>query len=101
MFLWGEIAKGRMPSLTIIEALDERKERTARLVMGPEAHPIQQFTLQGSKEAFGQGVVVTIAGRAHGTADAQSTTLLGEHRRGILAAVIRMVSVYGRYYTTR
>jgi hypothetical protein len=77
-----------VPTLPIVKAFDKREDRAARLLRGPEARLIQQFTLQGGKEALRQGVVVTIAGRAHGTLDPQRTTPLSEHPGRILAAMI-------------
>lgn len=80
-----------MPTLPIVEALGELKERATRLVMGPEGPSIEQFTLYGRKKALSQGVIVTIPGRAHRTPDTEVTTLLAESLRGILASMIRMV----------
>jgi hypothetical protein len=41
-----------MPPLSVVEALDVLKERTTRLVMGPEGLAIQELTLERGNKAF-------------------------------------------------
>ena len=45
----------------VVEALDELEDRHARLGVAAEAAPLQQFALQGRKEALAQRVVVLSA----------------------------------------
>jgi hypothetical protein len=73
ILLWGDISQSRVSPLPIIEAFDKLKDRTARLVMSLEDLVVQLLALQGGKEAPSQGVIVAIAGRAHGALHAQGT----------------------------
>src|SRR5215470_9358407 len=49
----------------IIPSLDELEDRGARLVLGLEAFAVEQLTFKRGKKCFAQGVVETVAYRAH------------------------------------
>jgi hypothetical protein len=56
-----------MSSLSIVEALDERKDRAAGLIMGPERPSIQEFTLQrGKKELLSRFTLASTVGSITG-----------------------------------
>jgi hypothetical protein len=80
-----------MPALAVGEVLDVLEERRTRVDVGAEGPLGEQFTLQGRKEAFRHGVVVTIAHRPHRAADAHRLTAFPQQQRSVLAAMIRMV----------
>jgi len=59
--------------------------------LGREAVTIEEFALQGSEEAFAQGVVVAITGRTHRGAHTGLLAASSKADRGILRALIGMV----------
>lgn len=60
-----EIAQRRVPPLGIIEALNVVKERGACVGWGAKRVAREEFALQGGKEGFGDGVIITITDAAH------------------------------------
>jgi hypothetical protein len=81
-----------MAALTVVEDLDEVKERAARLSMRAQRRARQQLTFESSKEAFGKGAIVAIADRAHGGAHTGATAALLKGSGGVLAAMVGMVN---------
>jgi hypothetical protein len=62
---WADVAQGLMQALPIVEHLDELKHRRPGLLAGPEVLVIDQFVLEGTKEAFDHGVVIAVALPTH------------------------------------
>ena len=51
------IPEGGVPPGGIVEAFDEAEAGHARLDLGGEAAPLEQFAFEGGKEALAQGVI--------------------------------------------
>src|ERR1044071_6267013 len=80
----------------IVEAFDEAEAGHARLDLGGEAAPLEQFAFEGGKEALAQGVIVSIPDRAHRGPYAGFLAALAESQRGILATLIGMMDHLSR-----
>jgi hypothetical protein len=73
-----------VPTTQIVEALDKLEDRHLRLSVGLEATALEQFALEGGKEALGHRIVIGIAYRTHRGAHACLPAAVAEGERGIL-----------------
>lgn len=80
-----------MPAPWIVETLDEGEHRHARFSLRLEPAAVQQFAFERGEEALRHGVVVGVANRAHGGANARLAAAVAESDGGVLRALIRMV----------
>src|SRR5258707_8985161 len=85
-----------MSALTVVEGFYVLEQGGACLKACAEGLPREQFALQSSEEALSHCVVVAIADRAHGAADAHHAAALAKRQRRILAAMIGVVDNPGR-----
>src|SRR5258706_7685351 len=81
-----------MAALPVIEDFDVLKEGRAGRVLGRERLTSEEFALQGGEETLGHGVVIAVADRPHGAADADRVAALPEEQRGVLAAMVGVVN---------
>ncbi len=70
-----------MASLSIVEHLDVFEQIGLRFLSVAIAKPDYPFSLEDTEEAFDDGVVVAVAGAAHGAVDA----MLGQFAAEIAA----------------
>jgi len=75
----------------IVEAFDEGEQGHARLRLGLEPAAVQEFAFERGEKALRHGVVVGVANRAHGGANARLAAAVAESDGRVLRALIRMV----------
>lgn len=76
----------------IVPTFDEFEERLACLWLVVEGCAIEQFTFQGGKETLAEGIIETIADRAHRRTDAGVSTALAKRQGSVLAALIGVMN---------
>ena len=81
-----QVIERRMAARRVIPALDEVKDRGARLGRRPSCHPVQQFALERREEALAHRVIVTVADRAHRRPHVSLTTAMPELNRRVLGS---------------
>jgi hypothetical protein len=74
--------------MRIVPAFDELKNDRTGFSRGVKGCAVQQLALQRGEEAFTQGIVKTIANRAHRGADASFPAAAAKGQGGVLATVI-------------
>lgn len=72
----------------IVPTFDEFKRSLACLCLVVKDTAIEQFAFQGGEEALTEGIIETIADRAHRRADTSVPTSLAKGQGGVLAALI-------------
>src|SRR5918998_934312 len=82
-----EVAEPGVPSAGVIEGLDEVEDGHPRLLAGPPTRAGDQLALEGGEERLGEGVVETIADRAHRDGDPGLAAAPAERQAGVLGAV--------------
>jgi hypothetical protein len=75
----------------IVPTFDEFKHCLAGLWWIVEGAAIEQFAFQSGKEALAEGIVETIADRAHRWTDTGVSTALAERQGSVLAALVRVM----------
>jgi hypothetical protein len=75
----------------IVPTFDEFKHGLACFWLVVEGTAIEQFAFQGSEEALAEGIIETIADRAHRRADSGCATALAKRQGRVLAALIGMM----------
>ena len=78
-----------MAAMGIVPALDEIKQRHAGLDLGLEAAAVEQLAFEGGEEALAQGVVETVAHRAHRRPHPGLLATPAKGQRGILCGFKR------------
>ncbi len=81
-----------VPTMRVIPPFDEVEDRHARLGPGFETTPVEQFAFERGEKTLAQGVVETVAHRAHRRPHAGLVAALAEGRRGVLAAVVGVMN---------
>src|ERR1700693_5391816 len=76
-----------MAASRIVEALDERERRMARLDLCLELAAIEKLAFEGGEEALAHGIVVCVADRTHRGAYAGVTAAVTELDRSVLAGL--------------
>ena len=78
--------------MRMVPSLDKLKDRQAGFGLRLAMPSIEQFTFERGEEALTEGVVETVAGRAHRGADASFFTPGAEGDRGGLRSLIAVVN---------
>src|SRR5579875_1544446 len=93
---WREIVERGMAAVGVVPSLDEIKDRDARLGLGLEAPPAEQFAFQGGEETLAHGVVEAVAHGSHRRPHSGLLAALAEGERNVLAALVGMMDHAGR-----
>src|SRR6202451_285748 len=88
--MWGGVAEERVSPLPIVEDLDVLEDLGAGIVAGVENVVADQLFLQCREEAFGHGVVPTVALAAHALTYPVSPEPTAEGVAGVLRAAVAM-----------
>lgn len=81
-----------MPTLGIVPALDEVKDRHPRFGMTAETVPVEKLAFQGGEETLAQDVVIAVADRSHRRSHAEFLTAISECDRRVLRARVEMMN---------
>ena len=76
----------------VVPTFDKTEEGDASLGMRAEGIAINEFTFQGGKETFAQGIVKAIAHRAPRRSYSSYFTALAKGDGGVLAALVGMMN---------
>src|SRR5579875_2823609 len=90
------IVERGMAAVGVVPSLDEIKDRAARLGLGLEAPPAEQFAFQGGEEALAHGVVEAVAHGSHRRPHPGLLAAFAEGERSVLAALVGMMDHAGR-----
>ena len=99
-FLEGErraVGERTVSAVGIVEGFDVVESQQLGGGAGGWDGVAEAFGFEGGEEAFGQGVVVGIAGAAHAEGQAAGGGELGEGCGGVLAAAIAVMKQAGRW----
>ncbi len=80
-----------MPTVRVVEALDEVEDGKPGLGLGAKPPPIEQLALQGGEEALAERVVVTVADRTHRGQDSGLLAPQPERDRRVLRPLVLVV----------
>ncbi len=89
-FLRSQVADAGMAPPPVVEDLDVIEDGCYCFCPCGEGLSINAFAFQGTKEAFGYGIVPTVAAAAHALQRAAIFQSLSEQVAGVLAAAIRV-----------
>ena len=81
-----------MQPVLVVPRLNPAKDIQPGLRLGGPASAVYKFALQRGKEAFGHGVVIRIAHRAHGWTDLHLLAALAKGHAGVLTALVAVVN---------